>query len=280
MPRSHHQPQHTSRTPARTPYRGRQELGQNLLLDKRFPAAMADILRHAPPLPIVELGAGNGALTTALLQLGLPVTAIELDERAVLRLRRRFGGRVEVLHADLLDVEHPGAHHILSNVPFGITTPLLRALLSRQRWHTAVLLVQWEVARKRAAVGGTTLLTASWWPWYDFELGPRVPATAFTPVPAVDGGILVIRRREHPLLGQRERGAYQRLVRELFTGPGRGLAEGLRRRLPARAATQWLRRRGLPPDALPRQLSAEDWVSLFPLLTADRTVGRRPENHS
>lgn len=271
MPRSPHWPPPMPPTPAPTPYRGRQELGQNLLLDKRFPAAMADILRHAPPLPIVELGAGNGALTTALLQLGLPVIAVELDERAVRRLRRRFDGRVEVLHADLLDVEHPGAHHIASNVPFGITTPLLRTLLARQRWHTAVLLVQWEVARKRAAVGGTTLLTASWWPWYEFELGPRVPATAFTPIPAVDGGILVSRRREHPLLKPDDRTRYQQLVHELFTGPGRGLAGGLRRRLSARAATQWLGHRGLPPDALPRQLDADDWVSLYALLATART---------
>ena len=98
-----------------------------------------------------------------------------------------------------------GPHHVVSNVPFGITTPLLRHLLDQRAWTTAVLMLQWEVARKRAAVGGTTLLTASWWPWYAFELAGRVPAAAFRPRPSVDAGILVLRRRDRPLLDDAER---------------------------------------------------------------------------
>jgi 23S rRNA (adenine-N6)-dimethyltransferase len=246
-----------------TPYGGRHELGQNLLLDKRFPASMAAILRHAPPRPILELGAGNGAVTEALLSLGRPVTAVELDPRAVTRLRRRFAGRVDVVEADLLTVDLPYPHDIVSNVPFGITTPLLRRLMPQQLWHTAVLLVQWEVARKRAGVGGTTMLTASWWPWYEFALAQRVPAAAFTPVPSVDGGILIIRRRTQLLLDPVDRRDYQTLVREVFTGRGRGLAEILSTRLPARIIDRWLRQDALSGHRLPRDLTADHWVSLY-----------------
>ncbi|WP_265520296.1 hypothetical protein [Oerskovia flava] len=64
----------------------------------------------------------------------------------------------------------------------------------------AVLLTQWEVARKRAAVGGTTVLTAQWWPGYTLTLGRRVAASAFTPRPSVDGGILFIDQRAVPLI--------------------------------------------------------------------------------
>lgn len=93
-----------------------------------------------------------------------------------------------------------------------------------------------EVARKRAAVGGTTLLTASWWPWYEFALAGRVPARAFRPVPSVDGGLLVLRRRAAPLL--EDRGAYQRFVRSAFD---RGRVDGQR----------------------PRDLDAGRWVAAF-----------------
>jgi 23S rRNA (adenine-N6)-dimethyltransferase len=106
-----------------------------------------------------------------------------------------FGPRVRVVHDDMLRFRLDGVHHVVSNVPFGITTPVLRHLLAQRAWSTAVLLLQWEVARKRAAVGGTTLLTASWWPWYEFALAGRVPSTAFRPRPGVDGGILVVGRR-------------------------------------------------------------------------------------
>ena len=231
---------------------------------------MADVLRHAPPRPVLELGAGDGAVTEAVLTLDRPVTAVEIDPRSVRRLRRRFEGRVEVVAGDLLRHTHRGPHDVVSNVPFGITTPVLRHLLPQPDWGTAVLLVQWEVARKRAAVGGTTMLTATWWPWFTFELGLRVPAAAFAPAPAVDGGILVIRRRPDPLVAGPERAAYQRLVREVFTGRGAGLGALLSHQLPRHEVRRWLASRSLRSTVLPRELDAADWVSLHARLGARR----------
>ena len=254
--------------PART-LGGAHELGQNLLLDRRFPAAMADILRHAPPRPVLELGAGNGAVTEALLSLNRPVTAVEVDPRMVAQLRRRFGRRVDVVAADLLTVDLPAPHDIVSNVPFGITTPLVRRLLPQRSWHTSVLLVQWEVARKRAGVGGTTMLTAAWWPWYEFALDRRVPAAAFAPSPAVDGGILVISRRDRPLLDPTDRQPYQQLARAIFTGRGRGLSAVLRARLPGPALEQWLVRHHVDARQLPRDLTAPQWAELWTEVARD-----------
>jgi 23S rRNA (adenine-N6)-dimethyltransferase len=258
---------------------GRHELGQNWLVDRRYPAEMADVLRHAPPYPILELGPGDGALTDALLTIGSPVTGVEIDPRRVDRLQKRFVNRAEIVEADMLTFEFgPTPHHVAANVPFSLTTPFLRRLLARSHWHTAVLLLQWEVARKRAGVGGTTLLTASWWPWYEFVLGRRVPATAFDPMPTVDGGILVIRRREVPLIRLEERDAYQGLVRHAFTGRGRGLPAILRRRLPEEAIRQWMLGRHIGREMLPRDLDAEDWAALFRLSSAsrDRSERRHP----
>ncbi len=49
---------------------------------------------------------------------------------------------------------------VVGNLPFHLTTPILRRLLAAGGWTEAVLLTQWEVARKRAGVGGRTMLTA------------------------------------------------------------------------------------------------------------------------
>ena len=136
----------------------------------------------------------------------------------------------------------PKPHHVIANVPFSLTTPLLRRLLQQNHWDTAVLLLQWEVARKRAGVGGTTMLTASWWPWYEFSLGKRVPAAAFTPMPTVDGGILIIRRRAVPLVPSELLKDYQYLVRQAFTGPGHGLRVILWRHFPDRIVDDWMSR--------------------------------------
>ncbi len=259
-------PQQHGRFTAAPAMGGPHELGQNWLVDRRFPAEMAEILRHAPPYPVLELGAGNGALTEALIANGSAVTALELDPRRVDRLRRRFAERAEIVEADMLTFDFgPKPHNVIANVPFSVTTPLLRRLLQQNYWDTAVLLVQWEVARKRAGVGGTTMLTASWWPWYEFSLGSRVPAAAFTPVPTVDGGILVIRRRASPLVPSEGRTNYQDLVRHAFTGRGRGLRAILRNLLPDRVVEDWMSRQRLDGRTLPRDLKSDDWASLFRL---------------
>ncbi|OLT20450.1 hypothetical protein BJF78_35390 [Pseudonocardia sp. CNS-139] len=247
--------------------RRRHELGQNFLVDTRVVARIAGLV---PPGPVVELGAGDGALTRQLAVRSGAVTAVELDPARVARLRRAFGDRVDVVHADMLrfrlDAAHPGSYQVASNVPFGITTPLLRHLLGHRAWTSAVLLLQWEVARKRAAVGGTTLLTASWWPWYEFALAGRVPSAAFRPRPSVDGGILVLRRRETPLVAPAERAAYQRLVREAFGGDR--LLPAVRRSLPQ--VKGWLGEQGLDAGVRPRDLSAHQWADLYATCSAGR----------
>ena len=235
---------------------GRHELGQNFLVDRRVVARIAALV---PPGPVLELGAGDGALTRQLAERGGDVVAVELDPGRVAGLRRAYGGRVRVVQADMLRFRLDTSHHVVSNVPFGITTPALRHLLGQRAWSTAVLLLQWEVARKRAAVGGTTLLTASWWPWYEFRLAGRVPATAFRPRPAVDGGILVIRRRPAPLVSPGERADVQHVVRAAFRGDR--LLPAVRGLLPA--ARRWLAEHHLDPAVRPRDLTADDWASLY-----------------
>jgi 23S rRNA (adenine-N6)-dimethyltransferase len=250
-----------------TRHPGRHELGQNLLADPSVTSAMVDVVAGWPCRPLLELGAGDGALTLALAALGRPLTAVELDPRRAARLRERLRGRAEVRHADMLATPLGTGADVVSNVPFGITTPLLRRLLAAGGWHHALLLVQWEVARKRAGVGGTTMLTAQWWPWYEFELVGRVAARSFRPRPAVDGGLLWLRRRPEPLVPDAERRAYQRLVGDVFSGPGRGAADVAARVVGRRTAKRWAARNAVPATALPRNLTPEAWAALHDAAT-------------
>ena len=245
--------------PSSNPHRyagGRHELGQNFLSDRRVAARIPSLV---PSGAVLELGAGDGALTRRLAARRGSITAVELDPVRVAELRRALGHRVRVVHEDMLRFRLAGDHHVVSNVPFGITTPVLRHLLAQQGWRTAVLLLQWEVARKRAAIGGTTLLTASWWPWYEFTLAERVPAAAFRPRPGVDGGVLVVTRRERELVDRAELVRYQRMVRAAFGGDR--LVTTLRRSHPGIRA--WLTAQGLSGSARPRELAAQHWASLF-----------------
>lgn len=247
---------------------GRHELGQNFLVDRRVIADVVE-LAAAMPHPIVEFGPGSGALTRPLARLGRPLTAIELDGERVERLRREFGRSVEIVHGDVLQRRPPRHPHVVvGNLPFHLTTAILRRLLGESEWSAAVLITQWEVARRRCGVGGASMLTVQWAPWYRFELRRRVPASAFRPRPSVDAGLFTIERRAEPLVDLRERRDYQRFVAEVFQGRGAGLVQRLGRSsagLDRGRIKRWLRDADLPADTPPGRVGAEQWAELWRL---------------
>ncbi|MGW9113341.1 23S ribosomal RNA methyltransferase Erm [Microbacterium sp. NPDC055683] len=245
----------------RSRHGGRHELGQNFLIHTPTIERMVRLV-DAVDGPVLEIGAGDGALTRRLARLGRSVTALEIDETRLDGLAR-IGG-VRAMHGDVL--RHPlDVPVVVGNVPFHLTTPILRRLLGQPGWRDAILLTQWEVARKRAGVGGATLMTAQAAPWFRFALHGRVPAAGFVPRPAVDGGLLSISRRPQPLVATAHRRAYERFAGLVFAGRGQGVADIAHRATGARRAdlARALRGAGVDPRALPRDLGPEAWATLW-----------------
>ncbi|MEV6913146.1 23S ribosomal RNA methyltransferase Erm [Amycolatopsis sp. NPDC051071] len=266
----------------RTQRPGRHELGQNFLIDQKIIDVVVGLVADTGG-PIIEIGAGDGALTLPLHRLGRPLTAVELDGRRAARLASRVPPPTEIVNADFLHHTLPSAPHVLAgNLPFHLTTAMLRHVLHAPGWTDAVLLVQWEVARRRAGVGGATMMTAQWWPWFEFRLVTRVPAGAFFPKPGVDGGVLTMTRRTRPLVEHADRDRYQAFVQRVFTGRGRGIDEIL---AAPRETRRRLREEGVPPTALPKSLTAPQWAEVFRLqrgsparargVSSNRTARRR-----
>lgn len=247
---------------SRSRHGGRHELGQNFLTHRPTINRVVGLVA-ATKGPILEIGAGGGALTVPLARLGRELTALDIDEHRVRSLRRRLPG-VTVERADIL--RHPlDTAVIVGNVPFHLTTPILRRLLASHDWRQAILLTQWEVARKRAGVGGSTMMTAQAAPWYEFELLGRVPAHGFCPMPSVDGGILRIGRRDSPLMPPAERRAYERFVRAIFSGRGHGLTGVVQHAtgLSHRGSRGVLADAGVDGRRLPRDLGPREWAALW-----------------
>lgn len=254
---------------------GAHELGQNHLRDRRIIERIVAIASRTPG-PLVEWGAGDGALTVPLARLGRPLEAIEIDERNAAQLSRRVPAHVTVRCADLLRHAPPTGSTLVANLPFHLTTPALKHLLRSTGWVDAVLITQWEVARKRAGVGGATMLTAQWAPWFETRLEGRIPADAFRPRPTVDAGLLVLHRREHALLSGRHCPAHHDLVRRVFTGPGRGLEQILRRAgVPAPLVASFLDRHGYDRRGLPRDVDPVHWPELLGPKRGGRDGARR-----
>ncbi len=198
----------------------RRSLGQNFLLPWRAEQLVRDADLRPGEL-VVEIGAGTGAMTAALAHAGADVIAVEVDPVWAERLKVMAGkaapGRIQVAEADFLSYRLPTRpFRVVGNLPFGRTTAILHRLLddpaiSMQR---ADLVVQHEVARKRAAIPPSTLLSTVWAPWWVMRCGPRVSGEGFRPVPRADGGVLVVTRREPPLLPTHLAAPYARFIRE------------------------------------------------------------------
>lgn len=245
---------------------GRHEHGQNYLTNRTIIAQFVGLVADTRG-PIIEIGPGRGALTREFQKLRRPITAIEIDAAAVATLHPRLSVDVDLINADFLTWRLPTTPHVVvGNLPFHLTTAILRKLLHASGWTDAVLLVQWEVARRRAGIGGASMMTAQWWPWVEFSAVRRVPASALRPSPSVDGGLLVMSKREEPLLDPKDRGAYRQFVHAVFTGKGNGVAAILARLVEQRRRTavgDWLARAGVASFARPKDLTATQWAYLF-----------------
>jgi 23S rRNA (adenine-N6)-dimethyltransferase len=217
---------------------------------------------------VLEIGPGLGRLTAPLSRSAGHVVAVEIEERFAERLRARFGQHtnVDVLVGDALDVPLPSApFRVFGNLPFGATTPILRRLLDDgDRALTAVdVVVEWNVARKRASPRPSNLVSLGWQPWWTFELVRHLPASVFDPRPSVDAGFVAIRPRARPLLALDRRPAYRAMLARAFRKANLPVARSLTALIPTRTVTACLRSRGLAQDARATDLDVFDWVALF-----------------
>jgi 23S rRNA (adenine-N6)-dimethyltransferase len=151
---------------------------------------------------VLDIGAGLGAVTRPLARVGSRVIAVERDARIAQRLRRRMATwpKVAVVTGDALSVPFPGRpFRVVANIPFAITTRLLRRLV-HSRMVAADLVVEIGAGRRLAGAPDRPELVR-WHRRFVFTLGRRIPATSFRPAPAVDAVVLHVRRRSAPAPG-------------------------------------------------------------------------------
>lgn len=244
----------------------RRVLSQNFLVDHRAIDALVDGSGVGHGDLVLDIGAGNGLISAALARRGARVQAIERDPALAARLRAKFATwpSVTVVEADVLAMPLPAEpFRVVANIPFGITTQILRRLLDEDGLARADMIVQAEVARKRGTRGRGTLLNACWEPWFEFRTGARIPATAFRPRPRVDAAVLIVARRDPPLVDPGFRRDYTGFVTAAFEGARPTVASALTRAIPRTRFTGLARELGIGADALPSQLDVHQWAGLF-----------------
>lgn len=248
--------------------RQRRKLGQNFLEHEQ---TARRIVREAGVTDqdlVVEIGAGSGVLTRPLAEEARRVIAIERDPRWASRLERSFAAseNVEVVAADALCAPLPEEpFRVVASVPFHLTTAILHRLLDdpaqpSERHH---LLLQKQVAYKHARTTPTTLKTLTWSPWWRFEIGHEVPASAFDPRPKVDARLLLAARRNPPLVAYEDRELFRVFVREAFDGRGNTAREALRPYFTKRQIRRLAHDNGFSADSFTSRLTVYQWAAVF-----------------
>jgi len=248
--------------------RGRASDGQHLLRSATLAAELVDRTDIAADDVVVEIGGGTGRLTAPLAARARRVIAIERDPALASVLRDRFAqtSNVEIVCGNALDVALPGvAFRVFGNLPFAFGTRIMRRLLDDPANGMGRLdaLLQFEVARKRAQLVPTTVVSIGWLPWWEFTLTRRVHRAAFEPTPRVDAGMLTVVRRPRALLPVAERPPFVAFAAHALAAPTTPVAVSCRRRLPPPVWKQLAGERGLPRDARPADLGVDDWVAVF-----------------
>jgi len=170
---------------------GRTHWGWHQLADPaaRRLVAAADI---RPGDLVLDIGAGTGAVTAPLVAAGARVIAVELLPRRAAALRTRFSRPpVTVIQVDASDLRLPRRpFRVVANPPFGITTSIMRRLLSPgSRLTTADLVVPRHVARRWT--DGSAPGFRRWAGTFSARTVAQLPPSAFRPRPP--GAIVVLR---------------------------------------------------------------------------------------
>ncbi len=189
----------------------KKSLGQNFILDQNL---VRRIARAAAPLAghdAIEIGAGPGGLTRALLGEGARrVVAIERDPRALAALAElaaHYPGRLTVVAGDALALDPAELtappRVIVANLPYNIATALLLRWLDRiTAYERLVLMFQREVALRliaapREAAYGRLSVLVQW--LCEVRILFDVAPSAFVPRPKVTSSIVLLQPRAEPL---------------------------------------------------------------------------------
>lgn len=146
-------------------------LGQNFLTDKNLLAAIVGDAGVTASDRVIEVGAGQGALTRPLAATGARVTSYEIDSRLeeYLRPLESEYPALEVVMSDFMKAELPGEpYKAVANLPYYITTPVLFRFLDDPDCESVTVMVQKEVAERIIAprAARTTACCRSpraWW---------------------------------------------------------------------------------------------------------------------
>ncbi len=261
-------------------------LGQNFVADGNTVRRIVKLAGITEGQRVVEIGAGLGSLTLALVEGGALVTAVEVDRHVLPVLRAQvepLGVRVVGADAltldwsELLGGDPPGPTSdapwsLVANLPYNVAVPLvIRVLEEAPQVSSLLVMVQREVGERLAAragdeaYGAVSVKVAY---WASAALVGRVSASVFIPRPNVESVLVRLDRWDPahspgraPDRGGPGHAGYDRLF-AVVRGGFAHRRKMLRRSLGELVRPEAFEATGIPPTARAEELDLDQWKRL------------------
>ena len=216
-------------------FKPKKQLGQNFLINDEIVSEIVKTGEITSDDTIVEVGPGTGILTEKLVKTGAAVLAIEKDFELITKLKRNIGEpkNLKIIHQDALwfDLSNLNQYKVVANIPYNITSPLIRKFLEGEnKPELMVLTIQKEVAERITAKPGSSergLLTIIVEFYADAEIILEVPRKNFYPVPKVDSAVIKLTVNRKPSTENIEPKIFFKIVKAGFSSKRRQIHNSL-----------------------------------------------------
>ncbi|XP_014671770.1 PREDICTED: dimethyladenosine transferase 1, mitochondrial-like [Priapulus caudatus] len=275
--------------------RAQKQLSQNFLMDMNL---TDKIVKAAGPLKngyVCEVGPGPGGITRSILKVGAKLCVVVEKDRRFLPGLQLLGdsveGRLRIIHGDMLRYSgenlfpansitewnsDPPNVHLIGNLPFNVSLPLLVQWLHHMSNHTGpftygrtkmTLTFQKEVAQRIVAqINEPNRCRLSVMCQYLCYVKHRftIPGKAFVPKPDVDVGVVHLVPRIHPRIAHPFK-MVEKVVRSVFHFRQKKCKRGIAILFP-RERTDLVeevsRYSGIDPTSRPFQLTVEEYARI------------------
>lgn len=232
---------------------------QNFIKSDKLAAQLIDLARIQAGDYVVEIGPGEGKLTKPMIQAGAKILAVEMDEELAENLKNDFSG-IEIRREDFLNFQLPNKpYKLVGNIPFALTTKIIRKVLDSKNPPAASFLIMQKEAAARLT--SRELLSLKYRPWFRFDILKNFRPDDFYPAPSVDPVFFKIQRIENPLIKFEDRDEYVSFLTYCFLNSKNGLKTSLKKLFSFKQIGIISKKYNL--NAKPSEISFEKWVQMF-----------------
>ena len=252
----------------------KKKFGQNFLSDEALLDEIVEKSGVTEDDVVLEIGAGKGALTNALIKRAKKVISFEIDLELQEFLTNKFEGKnVQFVFEDVMKYSDEqinellgGKFKLVANLPYYVTSPIITRFLQNENLESLTVMVQEEVAdrivskEKSKDYGVLTIICKL---YGEPQKVLRVARDKFYPVPNVDSAIVRIDKKQQGLEKHEIAGVIN-LAKQAFAMRRKKLSSNLESsKLSKNELENKLVQKGFAASARAEELSIEDFIWLY-----------------